>query len=305
MAAGEPLIRHAIESSEAFVLRAVTVVHARVQRVATFRTLISMAVAIAGVLAPVIHLSALPGTVVGVIWAFVYASLLQRYVDRKLQMAAVLQEMFYVQQFRMPWNAVVAGDPLRAEDVRQLVRQYRGSEQSLRDWYEMPNLSYPFNVLVKEYQNLSWGQRIRRRYAYLAVFLTASWVSLGVILGAVGSFTLVDLVLRWFVPSLGLLMLGFETCREQFSIAAERNRLCQLVYSSCEAVIGGRSLGSTERLLVFARQVEDVLFLTRKKAPRVPRWFYERYYEVDREDFEEGMRQFKRLMESSPPPVSS
>ena len=297
---GEPVIRQTIESSDGLVLRAVSVVHSQVKRLATLRLSISLLISIAGIAAPFVRISALPITVAGALWALTYAGLIQRYVDKKLHTAAVLQEMFYVQLFKIPWNSATAGDFLRVEDVRQLSRRYRGTQQALRDWYEMPNLPHPFNILVKERQNLAWGLRIRRRYANTVAFSVGAWALLGITLGAVQQMSLTELVLRWFVPSLGILMLGFETCREQFGIAAERDRLCSLVHESCAAAVRDPSNPNlVDQLMILARQVEDSLFLTRRRAPRVPARFFARYYSVDRDDFEESVRQFKKMLESS------
>lgn len=261
---------------------------------------ISIIISGAGIAASFFDVPALPATITGALWAVTYSGLIQRYVDRLLNTAAVLQEMFYVQLFQIPWNASMAGDPLRTEDVRQLSRKYKGTDHALRDWYEMPNLPHPFNILVKERQNLAWGLRIRRRYAYAVTLFTGSWTLFGVTLGAVQQMPLTEIVLRWFVPSLGLLMLGFETCREQFGIVAERNRLCGLVHESCAvAVRGPYDVKIVDQLTILARQVEDVLFLTRRRAPRVPGRFFDHYYSVDRDDFEESVRQFKKILENS------
>ncbi|WP_217552638.1 S-4TM family putative pore-forming effector [Streptomyces sp. GbtcB6] len=282
------------------MLRAVSVVHSRVKRLVTLRLSISLIISVAGVAVPFFHVSALPITIAGALWALTYAGLVQRHVDKKLHTAAVLQEMFYVQLFQIPWNSAVAGAPVRAEDVRQLSRKYKGTEHALRDWYEMPNLPHPFNILVKERQNLAWGLRIRRRYANTVAVSVGAWALLGMTLGTIQQISLTELVLRWFVPSLGILMLGFETCREQFAIAAERDRLCSLVYDSCAAAVRDPSNPDlADQLTILARQIEDALFLTRRRAPRVPARFFAHYYSVDRDDFEESVRQFKEILESS------
>ncbi|MEK8107928.1 S-4TM family putative pore-forming effector [Micromonospora sp. M12] len=100
-------------------------------------------------------------------------------VDGQLRRAAVLQEMFDVRLFRLPWNAVAAGDPVGLPEVSRLDRAFRGDEQYLRDYYEVPDLPRPYDVLACQQQNLGWGARVRRRYAYTVLAGVALWATVG------------------------------------------------------------------------------------------------------------------------------
>ncbi|WP_189335642.1 S-4TM family putative pore-forming effector [Actinoplanes ianthinogenes] len=289
-----------IDPTLSHLLRATAVSHARVRRLHALRLVISAGLAAAGLFA--VFLGAVTGnplsvtlSVIGVLWALAYSLGLASWADRELRRAALLQEAFEVRFFQLPWNCILAGDEIIPEDVRHLSSRYRGDPP--RDHYEMPNLPRPFDILARQQQNLSWGSRVRRRYAQVVMAAMAGWAALGLVTGMLRDSTITDLFVQWFVPSLGMFMLGWDTFRDQRTVAADRKRVCGYSRARCVQLAHANLDPETNRdLCRMARQVQDQLFLSRRRAARVPRWFFARYYTQDSSDFTAGLAETRTTL---------
>ncbi|GAA4608807.1 hypothetical protein BJY16_007022 [Actinoplanes octamycinicus] len=289
-----------IDPTLSHLLRATAVSHARVRRLAALRLAISAALAGAGLIA--VFFGAVTGkpfsvtlSVIGVLWALAYSLGLASWSDRELHRAALLQESFEVRLFQLPWNCILCGDEISPEDVRHLSSRYRGDPP--RDHHEMPNLPRPFDVLARQQQNLSWGSRVRRRYAQVVMLAMTGWAMLGLITAMLRNSTITDLFVQWCVPSLGMFMLGWDTFREQRRVATDRRRVCGYSRARCAMLAPANLDPEVNRdLCRMARQVQDQLFLSRRRAPRVPRWFFRRYYTQDSSDFTAGLAEARSTL---------
>ncbi len=292
-----PVRQRPIDPTLSHLLRATSVSHARVRRLAAIRLIISAVLAAAGlvtVFAGAQSAGPLSVTVavVGVLWALAYSLGLASWADRELRRAALLQESFEVRFFRLPWNCILTGDEISPEDVRHLSSRYRG--ETVRDTYGMPNLPWPFDVLARQQLNLSWGGRVRHRYAQAVMLGLGGWATVGLITAMIRGSTITELVVQWCVPSLGMFMLGWDTFREQRGIAADRKRVCGFSRTRClQLAAAARNPDADRQLCLMARQVQDQLYLSRRRAPRVPSWFFRRYYTEDRSDFDAGLAEVR------------
>lgn len=275
------------------LLRAMSVAHARAQRIDGLRTGLSALVAASGLAAALLKV-ATPITAVGALWAVIYSVFLVTWADGELRRAAVLQEMFDTRLFGMAWNPVLAGDQVGAEEVNRLSKRYRGRADMIQDYYEIPpELAYPFDVIGCQQHGLGWGSRVRTRYAYTVLTVVVTWAAAGVLVGALAELTVGELLLRWYVPSLGFFLLGIDVFRTLRSISRERDRTLRIVRDRIAAVGPQPSPAAAEDLMILARQVQDVLFRTRSQAPRVPNWFFLPFRRGDRADFQVAMDELK------------
>jgi len=264
---------------------------------------------VAGAVITFSALSSIVVTVIGAVWAATYAVGLASWADGELRRAALLQEMFEVKYFDLPWNSALVGEPVRVEDVNRLSKNYKSKRQPASDWYGKPDSAefpYPHDALWKQEENLSWGGRIRHRYANTILGVVTVWTVGGGALGAAVGLTIGQIILRWFVPSLGGLLLGLDSFRQQRGVVSERERVCRLaqnIHSLSDPRFYKASNGrvadaaTVTQLTVLARQLQDILFLTRCRAPRVPsRLFYLRYYQEDRKDYEAAKEERAELI---------
>ncbi|MDX2547004.1 S-4TM family putative pore-forming effector [Streptomyces sp. WI04-05B] len=279
------------------LLKAASVSHRRAKRLASAHVSLSVllaAVGVAGVFAPVLRT---PGTLLGLVWALAYAAGARLWGRGEMRRAALLQEKFDVQLLGLPWNTVLAGGTAPpAEEVGRVARRYTASESRLHDYFfEATALSRPLDVFACQLQTLGWGARVRRRYATTVSCALALWTTAGVATGLARSMTVSELLLHWFVPSLGLLLLGLDTVAAQRDTAGAREHAQSVLLAAMrEHVSRGRPAADVPGLLQLARQGQDVLLQTRLGQVRVPDWFFRRFQTSDREDFVRAMRELDR-----------
>ncbi|MFJ6195398.1 S-4TM family putative pore-forming effector [Micromonospora sp. NPDC092111] len=286
------------------LLRAMSVCHARAQRLDGLRMWISIGVGVAGAVVAFTGVSGTAVTAVGALWAVANAVGLGSWSNGQIRRAATLQEMFDVDLFGLPWNTVAVGERISAHEVSRLDRAYRGGERYLRDYYEVPPLPTPYDVLACQQQNLGWGARLRRRYAHAVLAGVAVWVLLGMVFGVVAELTVAQLLLQWFVPSLGALLFGVEIYRGQRDVAVDRDRAMAILQSCVTSAVRRNDTPSAAtELLTVARQVQDVIFHSRRGQPRVPNWFFRRFHAADRVDFQSAMTHLAELL-NAPAPVA-
>ncbi|WP_435204658.1 S-4TM family putative pore-forming effector [Micromonospora sp. bgisy143] len=297
----EPLLQRQRRPDMMALLHAMSVCHRRAQRLDNLRMALSVAIGVGGAVVAVTGVSAVGITAAGALWAVVNAIGLGTWSTGQIRRAATLQEMFDVRLFDLPWNTVAAGEPLGPEEVSRLDRAYRGDERYLRDYYEVPHLPRPYDVLACQHQNLGWGARVRRRYAYTVLAGVALWAAVGVVFAVSAELTVADLLTQWFVPSLGVLLLGVEIYRGQRDVAAERHRALAILQRQIVAAVQGEDPDTESRLLTLARQTQDLIFQSRRGQARVPDWFFRRFHAADRVDFQAAMVSLAELLGARPP----
>ena len=288
------LLKRQNSSRMLFLLRAIAASHLRAQRLEGLRLGISALIAILGLVTTMVNSIATAVTVVGGLWALLHSIGLSAWAQREVQRAALLQEMFDTELYRLPWNTLLAGGRISPDEISKLARSYRGSDKALQDYYEIPQLRSPYDVLACQEQNLGWGARIRQRYAFAIFVVVVVWAAAGVVVGSLLQTTVSGIVLQFYVPSLGALMIGLETYRAQLATADTRARVLALVQ---ERITTSLSRPEAEReLIALARQVQDVIFQTRISYTRVPNIFFDRYREKDSVDFHESMSELSRMV---------
>lgn len=271
-------------------LRAMMVSHARAQRLSGSLTMISLLLAGGGLAATFMPTLAGCVTVLGAVWALAYGIGLASWEGGEGRRAALLQELLDVRLFQLGWNDVLAGEEPLPHEVSGLSRRFRGSEDSLRDYYEIPDLPHPYDVLACQQQNLGWGARVRRRYGRAVMTAVLVWIGAGLVVGFVRNLSVSDLLLRWYVPSYAALLMGVDIFRSQQEVSTERERVLSLVRAR---ILVGAPSGELTRL---ARQVQDVIFQSRQRHTRVPNWFFRRYQAVDRADFRAAMAELEDVV---------
>lgn len=268
------------------LLRAASVLHLRAQRIEAVRAGVCLLLVAGGAVAAAVQDAAPAIAFAGGGWAIAMAAGVGPWTRRLNTRAAVFQESFDSELFGLPWNSTAAGPKPSPYERNQLVRGFPDSRSGrLRDWYaDTSQIPYPYDVFLCQQQNLGWDARLRRRWARTVMSLICAWTLAGIVLGYAASLTVAEILVSWFVPSLGALILGFENYRGQLDIVAERERVAPLVQRVLDGA--GRPGHSTAQLLATAREVQDVIFATRRQPARVPDWFYVRFRTADEQDFQ-------------------
>lgn len=270
--------------------RAMSSAHSQVQRLEAGRVLISVLVALSSVAATAVPRLVTVVAALGAGWALLNGQGVSAWIQRGVARAALMQELFDVTLFQMEWNAVAAGDPPGAAEVSRLARDYRGPDDLIVDYYEIRDvrdLPPPFDVLACQIQNLHWGTRIRQRFAGFVLALAIAWPLVGVVIGVLLQMSLSRLLLVWFLPALGALLMASDLYRRQRDTAASRSRVLSLVHRRVTDHLAHPDLPAD--LLKLARQVQDSILASRRTQARVPDWFFLRFRQQDRVDFQREM----------------
>ncbi|MFG1646701.1 S-4TM family putative pore-forming effector [Amycolatopsis sp. NPDC049252] len=268
--------------------RAIAVAHRHAQRAHATALATSMAVAVLGVLARVVPTTVPAISLAGALWTAVYTMVLAPWAARYQRVSATLQEMLDTELFELPWNRVAVGERIPEDHVSDLKNRYRGDESRLRDYYLVAAVASPYDVWFCLEQNLAWGSKVRQRYAQLLLGVAVLWTIVGFGVGFAAGLRISDLVSGWFVPSLGLLLLCLDTYRAQMSNTRERARVRDI---AAAALADPETLAVTGPALEdLVRQVQDALFQVRRQQPRTPVWFFRRFHDRDKRDFEYRMR---------------
>lgn len=274
------------------LLKAVAVAHLRNQGAQTLSLGVSIALAVIGLLTGSGSRYGTAVTLGGTLWAALYMAVMAPWAERYLRIAAALQEMFDAEVLDLPWNNVAVGNRISDDEVSRLSRSFRGDEDRLRGYYLVVDAAAPYDVLFCLEQNLAWGSRIRRRFAQLTLGTLVLWSTAGVLLALATGGTVSRLVTGWFVPSLGLLLLCLQMYRTQMTSIQERLRVLGLV----RAVIDDPAspvITTPAELIRFARQVQDTLYQMRRLQPRLPTWYFRRYHDQDKGDFQIRMQELE------------
>lgn len=302
MASGASMIAARQNEPDMLVLQgAVVVAHRRACRLESARALVSLALAGAGLHQTVTGTAVAPLAIVASLWAVVSATAMAAWRSHELARAALLQEMFDVEVFGIGWNEIMVGHRLSEAEVNRLSKRQRGTDTT-REYYVIHHPAGRLDdAMGCQEQNLAWGARIGRRYAAVVMSAVVAWAAAGLALGLVRSLTLTDLLLSWYIPSLGLLLLGVDTFARQRAVAAERERVLGLLRARLGEADAHRGEVAVEASLhLLSRRVQDILFLARTRAPRVPTWLYDRFRTGDQADYDALMIERGRRRRSRP-----
>ncbi|WP_329541946.1 S-4TM family putative pore-forming effector [Streptomyces sp. NBC_01358] len=213
---------------------------------------------------------------VGVAWALTSSILLSQLAKRWATEGALIQEQFDTHLYGMKWKP--GRKKVEPERIHTLSLRYGGSEDGLRDWYpDVSSLADPFAILICQRSNVAWDIQLRRRWKTAVEVFLATWSCGGVAVGIVQNLTVLELILRWYAPSAGLLLLAWETIRTQQSIIADRTELCSRISTELEWVSPNISKVVAGRLQLKCREIQDGIYLTRAQTAAVPQFFYKHF----------------------------
>jgi hypothetical protein len=302
-----PINERQLDENMVRLQRAAAASHQRGQLIEAIRVDAAVALALAGIVVTLIGHGRTTVSIIGAAWFIVSAFFLRHVASSTARQGALLQEMFDTKLFYLPWRPTVAGDEVPEPDVAQLARRLQADSKKdrriLDGWYDPTGgVHHPYDVLIAQEQNLGWDARLRRRYATLIVLAAVIWSVLGLIAGlAIAGTTLVSTLVTFFIPSLAIYQIGLEIWVGQQRVAAERQRLNQLVTTELRAANPG-TIGDREwhRLRDVTRNIQDGILRTRLDVSRVPEWFYRRYRSRDELDFADTAEGHRSRLSSGP-----
>lgn len=255
------------------LLKAADAAHMHARLADTFRVIVSGASVVGAMIASV--RSELAQLVAALAVGGVVASETVRYLLalRWTRMAMLLQELFDTTLFGLGWDSTVGKRP-RQEDRRYWEKKFHDDRRNKENWYiNVRGLPLGHAVLLCQRQNLSWDARLRGIWGSALIVAVVSWITLGLLLGALWEWKVWDLIVRWIVPSTPALLYAVRSGIRHRQIAADKDQLIGRVEDLLSA-IAIRSTAGRERILVLARQFQTLIARLRSEETRVPSWLY-------------------------------
>lgn len=216
----------------------------------------------------------------GAVWAAVSSLYLKRWGTRRATEAAAVQEAFDRHVYDLPTSSLPVASVL-AERIHHLAQRWHGDTGALADWYPVTALTRPYDVLVCQRANAAWDIRLRQRWGSVLTAAITIWLVAGLAIGLLQDLSVGELLLRWYVPSLGATTFGVEAIRSQQHTIGERHALLARLDDALATRHEPLSLPRFRTLLAIAREVQDGLYRTRCETSRVPGWFYRVFRDRD------------------------
>ncbi|MFD7487769.1 S-4TM family putative pore-forming effector [Streptomyces mirabilis] len=264
------------------LIKAFSAAYAHIKRYEAARYFGSFVIAAASIFMAAIQETSPVLVAIGVAWALTSSIALAQLARRWATEGATIQEHFDTHLYEMEWKS--GRSKVEPERIHILSLRFRGSEEKLRDWYpDVSGLLTPFGVLICQRSNVAWDIQLRRRWKAAVEFFLLAWCLAGITVGIAQELTVLEMILRWFAPSSGLILLAWETVRTQQSIISERSELCSRISAELDWIAPSIGKTATNRLRSTCREIQDGIYATRTQTAAVPKFFYDHFRANDQE----------------------
>lgn len=221
-------------------------------------------------------------------------SFVLRYFEKKyINLAAKIQEEFDVKIFDLDWNDILIPEKPSPEAVVKGVQKFKGSEESLKNWYPLENLSnnHWLNVLIAQRTNIVWDKKLKQRYKVLLIFLVILFLILELLVSIWLKLLVVDFLLVIFVSSIPFYMLLLEIIFALHSQIKSNEIISSKILYDCKDLTDKSTNWCKNR----CRQYQDYIYqANRVKSILIP----ERLYWLKRkDDNKEALETNRRLLE--------
>ncbi|MEY9812142.1 S-4TM family putative pore-forming effector [Streptomyces albogriseolus] len=264
------------------LIKAFSATYAHIKRYEAARYFGSFMIATASIFMAAIQKTSPILVAIGVGWALTSSIALAQLARRWATEGATIQEHFDTYLYDMEWKS--GRSKVEPERIHILSLRFRGSEERLRDWYpDVSELLTPFGILICQRSNVAWDIQLRRRWKAAVEFFLVAWCLAGIAVGIAQELTVLEMILRWFAPSSGLILLAWETVRTQQTIISERSELCSRISAELDWISPSIGRTAANRLKSACREIQDGIYATRAQTAAVPKFFYDHFRANDQE----------------------
>lgn len=258
--------------------------------VGNVRLIGSLIVAIAGIYLSVNYPEARTGVALfSAIWTIFVVFILKRIQKEKILNAAIIQEEFDTGLFGMAWNQILIGNKVAKEIMIEADRSFKGDRNKLKDWYpDVSQTPSPLDVLLCQRTNLLWDWRLRKKYVWALSLTIASLVIIEIAL--CWNKTVLEFFTQYFIPSLSVFILGYETITVHLELANKKERMEKTITSLYEKCI---SEGGTISLDKECRQIQDYIYSTRIRDAMIPEFWQNLFRERFQNDMQVATKEFQ------------
>ena len=191
--------------------------------------------------------------------------------QRRTMEAVRVHELFDTKLFYLPWNTALAGRPPAPDDVAEAAGAIKKDDR-YRNWYsiDLGEEPWPADVLLCQRQSMVWGRSDHRAYGTTILVAGVSWLLLGTVVAIVRDLSLVDYLVKIFLPIAPALLDSIDLARLHWQVARGREQVEHRIHDLWE----GYKAGTGEVTVADCREIQNSAYLLRRDGPRVPNLFY-------------------------------
>ena len=267
------------EPAQIRLLQAQRSLYARAKRIIVLQLWLVVSIALAGAIAALFAPDSSIKIVVAVVAVFVSLldlTVLDPQQKRTVTDAAKVQEAFDCTVLNLPWDSVVAGDPVTPETINEASNAYgqKFGETGLLDWYPVESDRVPlqFGRLVCQRSALAYDSALRRRYAAVLLALPVALLAILLSAGISSELTLSTFVVSIALPFMPVAVWTLREHRRQTEAADGNDTL----YARIETLWNRMATGECDAATgsIQARTIQSELFRARKSKTPIMGWVY-------------------------------
>lgn len=212
--------------------------------------------------------------------------------------AARIQEFFDCEVLELPWHELKTGARPEPELIVTAAESFKRRKNSqkhyddLRNWYptSVDQLPLHFARLVCQRTNCWWDSQLRLRYSRAMVATLCGLTIVVIIIAFINSLTTSHLFVSIFSPLLPLYIHGIYQFDEHRRAANKRANLQRYIENFWQLALSSRM--SRNQMLKESRDLQDMIFDSRRSDPLVFDWIYKRLRGKHEEYMATGAEQY-------------
>lgn len=209
-------------------------------------------------------------SILGVIVSF----LVGKYIKKKKELAATIQQHFDVYVYHMPWNDKLFGKKknLNNEIIENSKKLFKkgGEKEKLLNWYPESVDTKPLEegIIVCQRENCWWDAGLRKRYKNFSIVLITVFVLVVIVLGIVNNESVIKLLWRsaFIAPMVQWLLETIDSLDEDIDSLSELSD----ILNSC-----------AQYQMDELQEIQEMIFNHRKNFQAIPNIVYKLFKNND------------------------
>ena len=199
--------------------------------------------------------------------------------------AAKIQELFDCDVLELNWRELTVGSRVEMETIEKYALKHKRKDRDyskLENWYPKDVGELPIHIgrVVCQRENCWWDAQLRRRYVRLVILTLGIFAVIALYLGIKGGFSPEKSILALVIPLMPAYVLGIQQRKENTESATRLDELRKYAEGLWEKALQGTA---SEELTHASRDLQDMIYNSRRKNPLILDEFYKLFKKKDEE----------------------
>lgn len=209
---------------------------------------------------------------IGLVWMMIMY-FLERFAEGYVAKGTKVQEKFDTNIFDLPVNEVLVLDDVSEEDIYDGANAYKGSKDTLMNWYGSTTNSAPhyLKVLIAQRMNIIWGNELKKKYQVLIQSILILISICGLFSAIYLNMNFIESVLFLLLPLMPLFYLGLKTLHSLTKQIGQNKAIDKKILNDCSQF----EKVDIEKIKGRCRLYQNYIFTeNRLRTVIIPSWFY-------------------------------